>query len=85
LTPIEQSFVELSSYIDQLDNDDGNSFLPVLQSLTPKQIAEKLHQIEQYSLQLGFEEAREMQRTRILDIFEANEHPVTKAVKTELI
>jgi hypothetical protein len=65
----KQSFEELTTYVEQLDTDNGTSFQPVLASLSTPQLLDKFRGIENYALRLNFEENSELQHGRSLNIF----------------
>lgn len=58
LKRLDDNFAELTKYLETLDNDEGTSFIPAIAAFTPAQLMDKLKAIENFALNLGFEEAR---------------------------
>mmetsp|Transcript_36270 Transcript_36270/g.71285 ORF Transcript_36270/g.71285 Transcript_36270/m.71285 type:complete len:113 (-) Transcript_36270:365-703(-) len=73
LSAMDAQFSDLIQYTQKLDQGDGGELVAILSELDHDQIHEKLRLIENYALCLGFEEARAMQKGRILDILGGSE------------
>ena len=69
LNQLDTKFIELTTYLDQLDNDDGSNFMPVILSLSPSQLLDKLKAIETYANNLQIDEEKSMKKGRELNIF----------------
>jgi hypothetical protein len=65
-TFLATEFQELMHRIIAIDNED--MFMSELLSMPQTEIHEKLRAVQTYALRLGFEEAKEMQRGRLLNI-----------------
>jgi hypothetical protein len=66
---LETAFADLQRYVQHLDRDGGATFVAQLALMSPAEVHEKLRGVQNFALKLGFEEAREMQRGRALNVF----------------
>lgn len=66
----EERYIQLQNLLKNLDQSDQNDYVQMLRSLSSVELSKHAVELEKRSIQLSLDEAKELQRVRILDVLE---------------